>query len=90
MTIYGRYTGEKGSPDPRSTIDQSPPIMIDFKEFSGESEDWKTWSEVHRAQLLELGCTDAFTETAGDETKGNHDDIDRGSADPDQLHKSST
>ena len=34
-----------------------------------------------------VGCADALTETAGDETKVNRDDFDRGSADPDQLHK---
>ena len=26
----------------RSTIEKSPPIKIDFKEFSGEPEDWTT------------------------------------------------
>ena len=38
-------------------------------------------------QLSALGCADALTETAGDETKVNRDDFDRGSVDPDQLHK---
>ena len=71
----------------RSTIEKSPPIKIDFKEFSGEPEDWTTWFKVHRAQLSALGCADALTETAGDETKVNRDDFDRGSVDPDQLHK---
>ena len=70
-----------------STIEKSPPIKIDFKEFSGEPEDWTTWSEVHRAQLSALGCADALTETAGDETKVNRDDFDRGSVGPDRLHK---
>ena len=32
-------------------------------------------------------CADALTETAGDETNVNRDDFDRGSTDPDQLHK---
>ena len=71
----------------RSTIEKSPPIKIDFKEFSGEPEDWKTWSKVHRAQLSVLGYADALTETAGDETKVNRDDFDRGSVDPDRLRK---
>ena len=70
----------------RSMIEMSPPIKIDFKEFSGEPEDWITWSKVHRPQLSALGCGDALTETAGDETKVNHDDFDRGSVDPDHLH----
>ena len=70
----------------RSTIEKSPPTKIDFKAFSGEPEDWTTWSKVHRAQLSVLGCGDALTETAGDETKINRDDFNRGSADPDQLH----
>ena len=69
----------------RSTIEKSPPIKIDFKGFSGEPEDWTTWSKVHRAQLSALGCADALTETAGDETKVNHDDFDRGGVDPDRL-----
>ena len=34
-----------------------------------------------------LGCADAPTETAGDETKVNRDDFDRGSTDPDRLRK---
>ena len=72
----------------KPTIEKSPPIKIDFKEFSGEPEDWTTWSKVHRAQLSALGCADALTKTAGDETKVNRDDFDRGSVDPDQLHKS--
>ena len=71
----------------RSTIEKSPLIKIDSKEFSGEPEDWTTWSKVHRAQLSALGCADALTETAGDETKVNRDDFGRGSVDPDQLHK---
>ena len=71
----------------RSTIEKYPPIKIDFKEFSREPEDWTTWSKVHRAQLSELGCADALTETVGDETKVNLDDFDRLSVDPDQLHK---
>ena len=66
------------------TTQKSPPIKIDFKEFSGEPEDWTTWSNVHRAQLSALGRADALTETAGDETKVNRDDFDRGSVDPDQ------
>ena len=53
----------------RPTIKKSPTIKIDFKEFSGELEDWTTRSKVHRAQLSALGCADALTETAGDETK---------------------
>ena len=69
-----------------STLEKSPPIKIDFTEFSGEPEDWTTWSKVHRAQLSALGCADALTETAGDETKVNRDDFDRGSVDPDRLH----
>ena len=71
----------------RSKIEKSPPIKIDFKEFSGEPEDWTTWSSVDRAQLSALGCADALAETAGDETKVNRDDFDRGNIDPDQLHK---
>ena len=71
----------------RSTIEKSTPIKSDFKKFSGEPEDWTTWSKVHRAQLSVLGCADALTETAGSETKVNHDDFDRGSADPDRLRK---
>ena len=57
---------------------KSSPIKIDFKEFSGEPEDWTTWSKVHRAQLSALGCADAPTDTAGDKTKVNCDDFDRG------------
>ena len=71
----------------RSTIEKYPPIKIDFKEFSREPEDWTTWTKVHRAQLSALGCADALTETAGDETKVNRDDFVRGSVDPDRSHK---
>ena len=71
----------------RSTIEKPPPIKTDFKEFSGEPEDWTTWSEIHRAQLSALGCADALTESAGDETKVNRDFFYRGSADPDRLRK---
>ena len=72
----------------RSTIEKSPLIKIDFKEFSGNpTEDWRTWFKVHRAQLSALGCADTLTETAGDKTKVNRHDFDRGSVDPHQLHK---
>ena len=40
----------------RSTIEKSPLIIIYLNEFSGEPEDWTTWSKVHRAQLSALGC----------------------------------
>ena len=69
------------------TIEKSPPIKRNFKEFSGDSADWTAWSKVHRAQLSALRCADALTENAGSETKGNRDDFDRGSADPERLHK---
>ena len=71
----------------RSTIVKFPPIKIEFKEFASEPEDWTPWSKVPRAQLSALGCADALTETPGDETKVNRDDFDRGSTDPDRLHK---
>ena len=71
----------------RSTIEKSPPIKIGFKKFSGEPEDWTTWSKVQRAQLSALGYADALTETAGDETKVNRDDFDRGSIVAVQLQK---
>ena len=71
----------------RPTTKKPPRIKIDFKEFSGEPEDRTTLSKVHRAQLSALGCVDAFTETADDETKVNCDDFDRGSVDPNQLSK---
>ena len=69
----------------RITIEKSPPIKIDLKEFSGEPEDWTTWSEVHRLSALEWA--DALTETAGSETKVSRDDFNRGSADPERLRK---
>ena len=40
----------------RSTLEKSPPIKVDFKEFSGKPEDWTRWSKVHRAQQSALGC----------------------------------
>ena len=69
---------------PISTIEKYP---IDLKEFSLEPDDWTTWSKVHWAQLSALGCADAPTETASDETEVNRDDFDRGSVDPDRLRK---
>ena len=71
----------------RSMIAKSLPIKINLKEFSGETQDWTTWSKVHRAQLSALVCADTLTETAGDEARVNRDDFDRGTADLDQLHK---
>ena len=73
----------------RSTIEKSPPIKIDLKEFSGEPEDWTTLSKVHRLSAIGAWICrfDALTETAGNETKVNRDDFDRGSVDPDRLRK---
>ena len=59
----------------------------DLKEFSGAPDDWTTWSKFHWAQLSALGCADALTETAGDETEVNRDDFYRGSVKPDRLRK---
>ena len=86
-TIYGRHTREKSWPDSNATISTIEKSPIDFKEFSGEPEDWTTWSKVHRDQLLALGCADALTGAAGDETEVNRDDFDRGSVEPDRLRK---
>ena len=84
--ILERRAGQT-PPTTRSAIENFPPIKIDFKEFSEEPDEWTTWSKVHRAQLSALGCAGALTETAGDGTKVNHDDFDRGSVDPDLLRK---
>ena len=46
--ILERRVGQTPT-DARSTIEKSPSIKIDFKEFSGKPEDWTTWSKVHRA-----------------------------------------
>ena len=51
----------------RSRIEKSLPIKINFKDLSGELEDWTTLSKVHRAQLSALGCAGSLTETAGDD-----------------------
>ena len=85
-TILDRRAGQTPATT-RSTIENSPSIKIDFKEFSGEPEGWTTWSKVHQAQISALGCADGLTETAGDKMKVNRDDFDRGSADPDRLRK---
>jgi len=61
-------------------------VKIDFKEFSGEPEDWTTWSKVHRAQLSALGCIDTLTETRGGESKVNRTYVDR-SVDLERLNK---
>lgn len=48
--------------DPEATypsMDHFPTLKIDFKKFSGEPEDWNTWSTVHDAQVSVLsveGC----------------------------------
>ena len=52
-TILDRRTDQTPTAT-RSTIEKSPPIKIDFEEFSGEPEDWTMWSKVHRAQLSAL------------------------------------
>ena len=61
----------------RYTIEKPPPIKTDFKEFAEEPEHWTTWSKVHRAQLLALGCADVLTKSASDGKKVNRDDFDR-------------
>ena len=33
-----------------TSADRFPSLKIDFKEFSGETEDWNSWSRVHQAQ----------------------------------------
>ena len=77
MAAILKRRAERPPPATRSTTEKSPPIKIEFKEFSGEPEDWTTWFKVHRAQLSALGCADALTETAGNETKVNRDNFER-------------
>ena len=45
-TILERRAGQTPAAT-RSTTEKSPPIKIDSKKFSGEPEDWTTWSKVY-------------------------------------------
>ena len=40
----------------RPSTEHFPSLKIDFKEFSGEPEDWNTLFRVHQGQLSALGC----------------------------------
>ena len=44
----------------RPPTEHFPSLKIDCKNFSGESEDWNTWSWVHQAQRSALGCAEAL------------------------------
>ena len=69
----------------RPSTDRFPSLKIDFKEFSGESEDWNTWSRVHYAQLSALGCAAALTAQGDDDLKIGRSDFTDDEADPEQL-----
>ena len=60
MTVILDRRADQTPAATRATIEKFPPIKIDFKEFSGESEDWTTWSKIHWAQLSALGCADGL------------------------------
>ena len=68
-----------------SSMDRFPTLKIDFKEFSGEPEDWNTWSRVHHAQLSALGCADALTAEGDDDIKIGAGGYEDGNYDPVKL-----
>ena len=62
-----------------------PSLKVDFKEFSGEPEDWNTWSRVHQAQLSALGCAEVLSVKGDHDIKIGGDDFHRSSVDPERL-----
>lgn len=69
----------------RSPIQYLPTSKIEFKEFSGEPENWNTWSRVHQAQLSALGCDSALSAKGDDGKKIGSNDYDSSSDDPERL-----
>ena len=49
LRMFHDMQGGFRSTSSRPSTDRFPSLKIDFKEFSGESEDWNAWSRVHYA-----------------------------------------
>ena len=64
-----------------------PCLKIDLKDFSGEPEDWNTWSRMHQAQLSALGCAEALSAKDDHDIKIGGGDFDRSSVDPERLRR---
>ena len=67
--MFQELQGRPRSATTRSSTDRFPSLKINFQEFSGEPEDWNTWSKVHQAQLAALGCAEALTAKDDDDVK---------------------
>ena len=85
LRMFQEMQGGSRSTSTSSSTDRFPSLKIDFKEFSGESEDWNTWSRVHYAQLSALGCAAALTAQGEDDLKIGRSDFIDYEADPEQL-----
>ena len=66
---------------------RSTGVKIEYKEFSGELEDWNTWSKVHHAQFSALGGADVLTAPPGQDITLTHSDFDHSGVDPERLRR---
>ena len=66
-------------------MEHFPSLKIEFKEVSGEPEDWNTWFRVHQAQLSALGCAEALSAKDDHDIKIRSGNFDSSSANPKQL-----
>ena len=69
----------------RPSTEHFPSLKINFKEFSGEPEDWNTWSRVHQAQLSALECAETLSAKGNDDIEIGSGDFDSSIVDPERL-----
>lgn len=60
---------------------------VESKEFSGEGENWNTWSTVCQAQLSALGWDDTLTADESEQVKLGRSDFVSNAAPPERLRK---
>lgn len=68
-----------------TSADRFPSLKTDFMEFTGEPEEWNTWSGVLQAQLCAFGRADALTAKDDDHKKIGSSEFKSSGVDPKQL-----
>ena len=70
-----------------TTTERLSGIKLDFQEFSGEPEEWNTWSKIYLAQISALGCEDVLTIPTEDDVGVEAENFDGSQVHPETLRK---
>ena len=71
---------------PRPTPEASS-LRVEFKDFSGEQEDWEEWSEVHLAKASSMGFEEALLEPEERDVDIRQEGFDATAVDAERLRR---